>query len=269
MNRIYSEKMISFLRDGYKKMMSRDLTSAFNKRFRKKVTHNAIKSVLTARGIVCGRGAGYLPGWRCIFTNDQIRFIKKFYRKFEPKDVAEGLNECFNLNFTDGQVRSFIHRHGIRSGRNCQFKKGLVPWNAGTKGMGICKGNSGNFKKGHIPANRKPLWSERIDPEGYVWIKVPRRDPHTGSPTRYMLKHAWVWELKNGKFPQGANIVFRDGDRKNCSLKNLALVTDAELAEMNKRQGFGSAPAALKPSIIALSKLKVKTSSLKRRKKEL
>jgi hypothetical protein len=205
-----------------------------------------------------------MKGKRLLFSKEQIAFIKKFYRKFPPKYVAEGLNECFNLDLKEGQVRSFIHNHGIKSGRNCCFQKNHLPWNYGTRGMGICKGNSGNFKKGHISQNRKPLWSERIDPDGYVWIKVQKHDPNTGSPTRYMLKHAWVWEKVYGKPPKGSNIVFKDGNRTNCDIKNLILVSDAELAVMNRHEGFGAAPAELKESIIMLTKLKVKASTLNR-----
>jgi hypothetical protein len=263
---VYTEKMLEFLQKGYRRMTSCALAEAFNQRFRQNKSHSAIHSVCMTHGFFSGR-KGYMKGTRLMFTKEQIAFIKKFYRKFHPEHVAEGLNECFNVNFTVGQVRSFAHNHGIRSGRDCRFHKGHKPWNAGTKGKGICKGNSGNFKKGSIPPNRKPLWSERTDPDGYIWIKVPQRDPHTGFPTRYMLKHAWIWEQANGKPPKGSNIIFKDGNKQNCALENLDCVPDAVLAELNHRQKFGAAPARLKPSIIALAKLRVKTNSLTRRKK--
>jgi len=199
---------------------------------------------------------------RLMFTKEQIAFIKKFYRKFEPKYVAEGLRECFDLDCRESQARSFIHNHGIQSGRNGCFPKGHKPWNAGTKGKGICKGNSGNFKKGDIPANLKPLWSERVDKDGYIWMKVTRRDPYTGAPTRYMQKHTWLWESLHGKIPKGQNLIFKDGNRQNVVYKNLMLVTDAELMEANGRQGFGKAAAEHKEAIIAISKIRVKIKSL-------
>jgi hypothetical protein len=135
--------------------------------------------------------------------------------------------------------------------------------------MGICKGNSGNFKKGSIPPNRKPLWSERIDSkDGYIIIKVPLRDPYTGFSTRYMPKHVYLYEKKHGKIPKGFKLVFKDGNRLNCKLWNLALVSDAELLEMN-RQKFGDAPIELKETIMVLSKLRVKAVTLTRRKRKV
>jgi hypothetical protein len=269
MNCIYSKSMLSFLRRGYRKMMPTELTVEFNRRFHKKKTIGAIKSTLKNHGFLSGRKPGWPVGTFFLLTKEQVVFVKRNYRRLSITKLTEKLNAHFGIFKTVQQIDCFVKNHRILSGRTGRFPKAHTPWNTGTKGMGICKGNSGCFKKGNVPANIKPLWSERIDSDGYIWIKVPRRDPHTGFPTRYMLKHVWVWENSKGKTPKGSNIVFKDGNRNNCEIKNLILVTDAELAVMNRHEGFGAAPPELKETIIALSKLKVKTVSLAKREKKL
>lgn len=75
-----------------------------------------------------------------------------------------------------------------------------------------------------------------------------------------MQKHVHVWEQTHGPVPDGMVVVFRDGDKLNINPQNLMIVSRAELLRLNKR-GYKNAPADLKPSILALAKLEVKTFS--------
>lgn len=148
--------------------------------------------------------------------------------------------------------------------RTGRFKKGNKPWNAGTKGQGLTGANAGSFKKGNVPPNRKPLYSERICPkDGFILIKIPERDPHTGFPTRYKHKHVYIWEQANGPVPAGMVVVFRDSDKLNIEPDNLMLVSRAELLRLNRR-GYKDTPDELKPSVLALSKLETKTFAMTR-----
>ena len=58
---------------------------------------------------------------------------------------------------------------------------------------------------------------------GYVYIKV-------SDDAKMVMKHRWVWEQAHGPIPKGYNIMFRDGNRLNCSLDNLELVSRGEAA---------------------------------------
>ena len=118
--------------------------------------------------------------------------------------------------------------------------------------------NIGSFKKGHVPANRKPLGTERIDvKDGFIQIKIAEKDPYTGLPTRYKNKHVWLWEQQHGPVPPGMVVAFTDGNKQNCKLSNLMLITRAELLRLNQR-GYKDMPDDLKPSVLALTKLEVK-----------
>lgn len=146
-----------------------------------------------------------------------------------------------------------------------RFYKGHKPWNTGTKGLSLTGPNSGTFRKGNVPPNRKPLWSERVDrKDGYIWIKVPERDPYTGFPTRYRLKHVWVYEQAHGPVPEGHVVIFKDQNRRNFDPENLEAIKRADLVRINQA-GYKNEPDELKPSILALCRLKTKIGERRRK----
>ena len=200
------------------------------------------------------------------YTKKHLNFLRKWYVSMSQKDLTRAFNLKFpQLGKTDSQVISILSNHHIRCGRTGRFEKGNPSWNAGTKG--ICKPNSGNFKKGHVPPNRKPLGSERVCPkDSFILKKIKERDPYTGFPTRFKHKHVHVWEKAHGKTPKGMVVAFRDGNKKNCKLRNLMLISRHELLHLNQ-QNYKEAPVELKPSILALTKLKVKMSERVRHEK--
>jgi hypothetical protein len=229
----------------------------FNRRFHCRSRISQIKAFAQNHHIISGRKAGCMPGLRCIFSKPQRLFIAKAYRRFPPPEIAERLNRRFRVNFKASQVRTYLHKRGITSGRNCCFQKGRVTWNCGTKGTGICKGNKGNFKKGHIPANLMPFGSEWVNRAGYVEIKTRVRNPYNGNKGFWRPKHQIVWEKKHGKMPKGSCIIFLDGNNRNFRGDNLACITHGELARLNQ-DGYPRLHPKLKPAAFAVVKLKVK-----------
>lgn len=110
-----------------------------------------------------------------------------------------------------------------------RFVKGQEPANKGKRieefmtADGIRRSSQTRFKKGQLPHNTKPIGYERIDENGYVYIKVSMEH-------KMVLKHRYVWEQANGPIPDGHNIAFRDGNRQNCDLSNLYLISREEAA---------------------------------------
>ena len=160
-------------------------------------------------------------------------YTKQFSAKFQRNDVSKA-----NLN-------ALRNRKGWKTGRTGQFENGHKPRNTGTKGL--MNPNKTSFKKGRATQNRRPLYSERITYDGYIEIKVPERNPHTGHATRFKLKHRWMWEQVNGPVPKGHVLRFKDEDKTNCELRNLELMPRGVIAILNKR-GFSAMPAEIKPS---------------------
>ncbi|MFW5487640.1 MAG: HNH endonuclease signature motif containing protein [Desulfovibrio sp.] len=254
----YLAKHIKFLREGYKSYRIPELTRRFNELFTLNKTEKQIRSTLKNHGIRCNRRPGFEKGERLTYSLEQVEFIKESYPKMSRQELTAAFNYHFGENKEVAQITAFAKRHKIKSGRTGRYEKGHVPWNAKLAGKGVCRANNGSFKKGNVPINTVPMYSERVNKDGFIEIKVPIPNPYTKAKTRFMHKHVWVWEQANGPVPKDYVIRFLDGDKANCSLDNLALYTRAESLEMT-RLGFSEMETGVKPTVAMLAKLKVGT----------
>ena len=171
------------------------------------------------------------------FTDEQINFIREIAPGRYVSEITEMFNKHFNLELQVSQIVSCKHNHKIASGIDCRFQKGMKPANKGKKGSmspdQYKKCAATMFKKGNIPANRRPIGSERVDNrDGSILIKV--QDGHLQK--NWMSKSRYVYEQAYGKIPKGHKIIFADGNNRNFNLDNLILVSNAEELIMNKRK---------------------------------
>lgn len=257
----YTDHHLDFLLIGYLSMNVRSLTKAFNDKFGMTKTEGQIKATLENHNIRCWRkGNDRLILRLRLFTEEQAQFIRDNYAGRSVAEMTVLFNDRFETDRTWQQIKTFVNNRGITSGRTGYFPKGHLPWNTGTKGQGLTSANKGSFKKGNVPPNREPLGTERIcSKDGYVLMKIAEPDPYTGFPTRYKHKHVYIWEQEHGPVPEGMVVAFIDGDKTHCDDPvNLMLISRAELLNLN-RHGYKDAPAELKPSVLALSKLQVNT----------
>lgn len=132
-------------------------------------------------------------------------------------------------------------------GAGSRFKKGNVPPQKGKKpSEKVMAGLRKNmFRKGNIPHNIKPEGYERVNVEGYIEVRV--------AVGQYAHKHRLVWEQANGKVPDGFIVSFKDGNRLNCDLDNLHLITRRDIMARNTIHRL---PEKLKDTIRILSKVK-------------
>jgi HNH endonuclease len=123
-------------------------------------------------------------------------------------------------------------RRGDNVGAASRFKKGIVPANKGLRRPGYSHGRGRmretQFRKGQAPHNTMPLWTFRFNSDGYLLLKTGRPAPKPNDGWEYV--HRLVWEHANGPLPnfRVARIWWKDGDRSNCALSNLELVTAQE-----------------------------------------
>lgn len=80
------------------------------------------------------------------------------------------------------------------------------------------------FRKGNLPHNTKYDGALSIR-DGYYYIRLAKAE--------WKELHRHLWEKENGEIPEGFNVVFKDGNRKNCVLDNLELISNEELMRRN------------------------------------
>ena len=202
------------------------------------------------------------------FTDEMLRELKELY----PHTLSAHLAEKFNCSVSAiyyqanklgvKKTKEFIaetsrkHIQDVNhSGRRHQFKKGAIPPNKGKKmheymsQEAIERTKATRFKKGNIPPNHKPIGHERVTVDGYVEVRV--RDSE--KQKNFELKHRLVWEKHNGKIPKGSNIQFKDGDRQNCKIENLYMISRTEQISENTIHRY---PNELKRAIRLTNKLR-------------
>lgn len=202
-----------------------------------------------------------MPKW-IPYSDTELAFLRN--HETTPRRELTGLFNCkFNRDISIINITSKCKQMGLKTGRNSCFKKGNVPANKGTKGISGIHPNcrKTQFKKGQAPPNVHGLGHERADKAGYIWLCIDEVNPHTGRPRRYVMKQRHIWQQANGLIPKGSVIKFIDGDRANCSLGNLRLITQAQNAILNK-SGLGTITG--EPLESALLIVKVKQAGQKR-----
>lgn len=169
------------------------------------------------------------------WTDEVIQFMIENYKGKDNIELSELLNKKFNLNTTADRVSNIKanlkRRKGIdlRTGinRGC-IKKGNVPYNKGKKmskeQYNKCKNTM--FKKGNVPANHRPIGSERITVDGFVEIKV-------AEPNRWKAKARVIYEKEFGTIPEGYIIIYLDGNKQNLEPNNLKAISRKKNLIMN------------------------------------
>mgnify|MGYP000006658893 FL=1 len=178
---------------------------------------------------------------RHIYSKIEDEFLINNVRGITLKELTDRFNKKFNLNMTESSISNRKVKLGIQSGIvGGQFVKGQTSFNKGKKWNEYMskKGQEGSrrttFKKGNVPANRRPIGSERIDKDGYILIKM--QDGHKNN--NWIRKHRYLYEQAYGKIPKGHKVIFADGNNRNFDLDNLVLITDAEGLIMNRNKLF-------------------------------
>lgn len=164
------------------------------------------------------------------YEQEHIDFIKA-HQGASAREMVELFTEHFNIHVTKNQMKGVMYRNNISSGKTGRFEKGHIPNSKGQKmskeQYEKCKPTM--FKKGHIPKNHREIGSERITKDGYIEIKIKE-------PNLWVLKHRLIYEEHYGKIPAGYSVIFGDGDKLNCNIDNLILVSRSELLLMNRNK---------------------------------
>lgn len=161
------------------------------------------------------------------YTEEQSKFIKENINGRSSNELTSMFNKNFNLDLKVSQIRAYIKNHNLKSGIDCRFTKGSIPYNKGLKGIGGWEPTQ--FKKGNRPVNYLPIGSERVNGDDYIDIKIE-------DPNKWKGKHILIWEQHNGAVPKGHVVIFADRNNRNFDINNLILVSRQQLLIMNKNK---------------------------------
>jgi hypothetical protein len=259
MSQEYTSAERRWLKRAYKRLTVAELTAAFNAKFGATRTKKAIKTMLFRSGYRSGRTSGCPRGTYRIFTTDQVRWLRKTYKRLPVVELSKAFNAKFGASKRQEQIESFVGNHRITSGRTGKFEHGNIPWNKGLKG--VCTGGRSretHFHKGNRPPGWKPIGAERITKDGYRQRKVT----DTGyAPRDWVPIHRLIWIEERGPIPDGHVVIFVDGDKQNINIDNLACIGRAGLSWMNGH-GYATTSLNLRPTAIAVAKLEIRRREL-------
>ena len=164
-----------------------------------------------------------------IWSEEEKKYLKEIVTGRSYKDINKMMNDKFEYQFTESQIKGALRRYGLNTGLTGQFTKAHTPWNKGKRGLNI-GGKETQFQKGHQSINHRKVGSERITVDGYTEIKV-------AEPNKWRLKHRVMYEkYHNVKLDPKQLIIFADRDKSNMSKENLLLVDNNQLLVLNRNK---------------------------------
>lgn len=260
--------MYEFAKKNVAGRTTRELASMISEHFGIEMTESKMRAYMKNHKLKNGNPTGRQKGQvTSLFPQDVIDYIVANHKGNGHQKMADLVNEKFGTKYTKGQIKAFYGRNKLNSGLTGRFEKGHVPANKGTHPPTRGRMAETQFKNGHLPHNTKPIGYERITRDGYIEVKIKMRPSSPLCNDNFVAKHYLVWEEANGPVPKGHKLTFLDGDKQNCSLDNLKLVTNAEHLEMT-RLGLRSSDPKLTETGLLIAKANRACHDRKKKLKE-
>lgn len=193
----------------------------------------------------------YFTSW----TEEEHNTFVKLYPNTSNKEIARILGKSKTAISVRANVWKLKKSEAFMSEakNNGRFDKGHIPFTKGKKQTeymsveAIERTKATRFKKGNEPA-------------GTLYDGAIRIRKHRGVPYEYiriskgnwMLHHHYIWIKAGNTFEKGMNVVFRDGNQRNVTLKNLEYISDKELMSRNSIANY---PSELQSAIRLIHKL--------------
>jgi hypothetical protein len=191
---------------------------------------------------------------RCTWSEKEVEIMVNNYPHVSTKNVAamlgKSVKQCYGkanllkLHKTQEYLASESSGRLKTGNHGTFFPKGNIPWNKGMKGLQI-GGQITQFKKGSIPPNYRPVGSERIDEDGYTYLKIAEH-------AKWVLKHRHIYEQEHGKIASNMIVTFKDKNISNFDIENLEAITKVENMQRNTITKY---PIELRETIKTLNKL--------------
>lgn len=234
MKKIWNQEKDNYLMEIYKGRSNKEIAALMSLKFNMDFTDGAINTRKVKLRLLSGRTFYFK------YSKEIIDYVKKNYKGKSSIELAAEVSKKFNISCNNASIQNLKSRIKRTEGfifepaRNdgC-FKKGQQSFNKGLKWDDFMSKESQNksratcFKKNSIPLNHRSVGSERINIYGYCEIKIKE-------PNKWELKHRYLYEKTYGKIPKGYKVIFKDGNKNNITIDNLALVSNEQMLILNQ-----------------------------------
>lgn len=230
----YPQEVHDFIREHVEGRTTKELAELVNREFGTEFTASKMKSYKTNKHLKSGTPCG-LPKGRPteLYPEEVQKFIRENCDGTSPQEMVKLLRAAFGREYQESQIRGYYKNNKLKSGIVKRFQPGHESHNKGKKGLKIPGSEKGWFRKGEDPWNTVEIGTIRKKDGGYLWKKI---DDKPGPWTQnWKQLHILVWEAANGPVKEGHRIIFKDGNKENCALENLAEVSLAENGVLNKK----------------------------------
>ena len=264
MSQRYLKEVHDFIRNNVAGRTAQELADLTNAAFGTDFTASSMKSYKANHKLRSGTPGG-LPKDRPteLYPAEVAAYIQAKYKGTSYADMATQLKETFGRDYTQAQIMGYYKNHKLNSGLTGRFKKGHTPPNKGRKGYVAPGSEKGWFQKGSTPWDTVPVGTIVTKTDGYLWKKI--NDTPGVWLQNWKQLHLLIWEEAHGPVPEGYRVIFKDKNKQNCVLENLALVSLAENAVMNNC-GLRFENAANTETGILIAKIKIAAGKRKKRR---
>ena len=142
------------------------------------------------------------------YTKDQNDFIIEHGAEMTTEELYTAVNEHFGCQHTKDSVRTHAKKLGVRKKKNTLRRAQKA------------RGN--------------PVGTVKVV-NGFKYIRTSNEFDNFYKDWKPL--HRQVWESIHGKIPEGYTVVFLNGNKLDCSIDNLACVSNAVLAKMANGHG--------------------------------
>lgn len=178
------------------------------------------------------------------WTKERIKTLKDMYPNNETSQIAKEL-KCpiysvsgkayqLGLRKSPEHIKNTLGkhcRHLHESGKSHRFQQGNAPWNKGKSMPTVGRMAETQFKKGNRPATAGNVGDVAEIKGGYLKIKI-------AEPNKWKLLNRHNWEKAHGPVPKGFALKYKDGDRRNCQIENLELISHKDLMAENTLHNY-------------------------------
>lgn len=265
MKKLLSDEQDAYLRKIAPGRSTKECVDALNERFNAHFTRGQIQNYKNNHRILSGKNC-----WEFVdhkkhqkFPEEIRIFIQENYKGTGHKKMSEMIKKKFDYDMTAKQVKGFYANNHLDSGLTGRFEKGSVPKNKGKKQTEfmslemIERTKATRFKNGQMPHNTDPIGTVKALKDGYLWLKIDDKLKPKRKKDNWKPLHHFMYQFYHGPIPDGYDVMFLDGNKRNFDKDNLEIVTKAERLYLN-RHGFISSNPAITRSGLVLSRMMTK-----------